>query len=54
MSKYIDIKQLRSPEVWRALIAHQRNGGGCLCGRDVLGQSHAEHIQIELVAAGRA
>lgn len=49
MSMYIDIKLLQSPEVWRALIAHQRNGSGCLCGKDVLGQSHAEHIQHELV-----
>lgn len=34
------------------LVAHQRHKGGCLCGWDELGKSHAAHVAQVLDDAG--
>lgn len=34
------------------LVAHQRHGGGCLCGWHELGSSHAAHVADVLAEAG--
>lgn len=47
-------KKSLGPEEYAKVVLkdHMQNDGGCYCGREVVGSSHAEHLIDELKGAG--